>query len=113
MQISTTLTDKVLIVNLVGEIDHHSAAKIKEKVERDYMTTNAKDIILDFSSVTFMDSSGIGMIMGRYKNLIPKGQLKIFGANEHINNIFSISGIEKIITICKDKDEALGGRYVR
>jgi stage II sporulation protein AA (anti-sigma F factor antagonist) len=54
-----------------------------------------------------MDSSGIGMIMGRYKNLVPGGYLKIFGVNQNIKKIFDLSGLNKIIKFYETKEQAL------
>ena len=111
MQIQTITEGKSLIAQISGEIDHHSAEEIRKKIDRDYHMTKAIDIILDFKNVNFMDSSGVGMIMGRYKNLEPYGKVKICGLNEGIKRIFDISGLGRIITEYETLNDALGGKY--
>lgn len=89
---------KDLIVKIDGDIDHHVSSQIKEKVEREFEFSNAENIIFDFSNVNFMDSSGIGMIIGRYKMLQKTGG-KIYIANvkPQLESIIEISGLRKII----------------
>lgn len=113
MQVTVSLIGTALIVKLNGEIDHHSSKTIKETIDNEYSAQNAKNIIIDFTNVSFMDSSGIGMIMGRYKKLVPRGEIKIFGVNDNIKRIFDISGLHKIITIHESLQAATGGAYVR
>ena len=96
MQIN--LGGKDLIVKIDGDIDHHVSSQIKEKVDREYEFSNAENIIFDFDNVKFMDSSGIGMIIGRYKMLQKTGG-KIYIANvkPQLESIIEISGLRKII----------------
>lgn len=99
MEIDTQMIGKTLYVNITGEIDHHNAGRIKQIIETEYSQNSGVDIVFDFSQVSFMDSSGIGMIMGRYKNLVPKGKIKVVGVQAGIRRIFDISGLHNIITI--------------
>ena len=101
----------MLIVELSGEIDHHVVGQIKDKIDREYTTTNAKDIIFDFHGITFMDSSGIGLIMGRFKNLLPGGKLSVTRVNDNIKRVFDISGIAKFINIIDNMDQFIGGNH--
>lgn len=96
MQINSVGKD--LIVKIDGDIDHHVSSQIKEKVEREFEFSNAENIIFDFSNVNFMDSSGIGMIIGRYKMLQKTGG-KVYIANvkPQLESIIEISGLRKII----------------
>ena len=92
-----------LIVKINGDIDHHTSSRIKEKIEREFMFSNCSNIVFDFSNVNFMDSSGIGMIIGRYKSLQKNGG-KIFITNvkPQLETIIEISGLRKIINFCDD-----------
>ncbi|MCL2574196.1 MAG: anti-sigma F factor antagonist [Defluviitaleaceae bacterium] len=100
-----------LVVRIVGEIDHHSADDIRFTAEREFFKSGAKNMIFDFAHVGFMDSSGIGMIIGRYKELKKAGG-RVFAINigPEINRIFEISGLKKIIPCFSSIDEisALG-----
>lgn len=99
---------RALLVPLCGELDHHSAAKIKEEADRMLRSTNAVNIIFDFTGLTFMDSSGIGMLMGRYKKVRTLGgKVVAFGVNAQILRIMEMSGIDKIIKLTPDFDRAL------
>ena len=70
MNILYASKNRTLIVKIMGEIDHCSSKEIKTKTDKEYKRLNNKNILFDLSNVTFMDSSGIGVIMGRYKNVI-------------------------------------------
>ena len=65
-----------------------------------------RHLIFDFSKISFMDSSGIGLIMGRYKKLQENGSISIAGANDSIQRIILISGLHKLVHICKDVSQA-------
>ena len=113
MDIHTRMLDHTLIIELTGEIDHHVVGQVKDKIDRAYTTTNARDMVFDFSGITFMDSSGIGLIMGRYKHLPPGGKLSVAGVNDHIKRVFDISGVGKLINITDSIEKVIGGSYVR
>jgi len=92
----------------MGEIDHHSAESLRDQVDRAFEQSNCRHIIFNFSRVTFMDSSGIGMIIGRYKNAEKRGgKLAIAGMNDDMNRLFMISGLSKIVTRKTTMQEAL------
>ena len=98
--------NEYLIVAVYGDMDHHSADEIKTRVDREYRTQNYKNIVFDLENVEFMDSAGIGVIVGRYKNVAPAGG-KVFAVNisEGIDRILELSGMKKIIT-CEETLEA-------
>lgn len=99
---------RMLLVRLTGELDHHSAAKIKEEADGKLCTTNAVNIVFDFSELNFMDSSGIGMLMGRYKKVRTLGGKVIaFGVNAQILRIMEMSGIDKIIKLAPNFEKAV------
>lgn len=106
MQINAS--GKNLIVKIDGDIDHHVSMQIKEKIEREFKLLNCTNIIFDFSNVKFMDSSGIGMIIGRYKMLEKLGgKIYITNVNEKLNSIIEISGLKKIIGFYDSVEKAL------
>ena len=80
------------------ELDHHNAAMIKDKIDELIIEGQVKDVTFDFGKTTFMDSSGIGIIMGRYK-LVKSINGKVFVCNVsgNIERILMISGLYKII----------------
>lgn len=97
-----------LIVTLLGELDHHSAEEVRTKVDDRIEKNNSSKVIMDFSNVTFMDSSGIGVVIGRYKKVsMKKGVLCIVNAKESVKRVFELSGLFKIINLYSNIDEAL------
>ncbi|MCL2619359.1 MAG: anti-sigma F factor antagonist [Defluviitaleaceae bacterium] len=95
-----------LIAKIRGEIDHHTADKIRKSLEDEFSESTAKNIVFDFAHVGFMDSSGIGMVIGRYKELQKTGG-RVFAINigPEISRIFDISGLRKIIPCFAGIDE--------
>lgn len=95
-------TGEVLTVYLKGEIDHHSAKGMREEIDKAIEYSMPSLVILDFSEVTFMDSSGIGLVMGRYKNLQKTGAgLNISNLPENIYKIMKFAGIERLASLEK------------
>lgn len=89
---------RCLIIRLNEELDHHNAIKIKEKADRLIERNNVKNIIFDFTGADFMDSAGIGVIMGRYKKVIfIGGKIAVTSVSSVVDRIFRLSGLYKII----------------
>ena len=92
--------DKQLVVEITEEIDHHVAEKIRRKVDNEITRYMPRKTIFDFSRVSFMDSAGIGMLIGRYKMMkLIGGSLEIVNISETVKRILEMSGINKIIPI--------------
>lgn len=95
---SYEINQRCLIIRVNEELDHHNAVKIKEKADRMIERNNIKHIIFDFSGSEFMDSAGIGVIMGRYKKVIfIGGKIAVVSVNSTIDRILKMSGLYKII----------------
>ncbi|MBS5616824.1 MAG: anti-sigma factor antagonist [Clostridiales bacterium] len=89
-----------LTVHLCGEIDHCAAEGLRNEIEMQIVRQNAKRLILDFSQVTFMDSSGVGMIIGRYKTMHARGgSVAACGLQPPIDRLFHLAGLHRIIAI--------------
>ncbi len=100
MQIQYDTHACALVVSLGGEIDHHSAAPLRAEVDAAIYEHMPHTLILDFSDVTFMDSSGIGLIMGRYKILQPLGgEILLLNPAPHINRVLRLAGMERLAAI--------------
>lgn len=91
-----------LMIPMPQEVDHYQAARLRENVDRLLENRQVRHVVFDFSGTTFMDSSGIGMIMGRYRKIIARGgDVRAIHVNERINRILRLSGIYKLIDIKK------------
>lgn len=100
MYLSVEKHKNSLLVQLKGELDHHTTENVREKIDQQYFDQRIKNIILDLRGLTFMDSSGIGLIMGRYRNCIDKkGNVAIVSDNSYVDKILRMSGLLKIINV--------------
>lgn len=108
MQIFFETEQRNLIVTIQGEVDHHTSVEIREKVDREFQKRRARNIIFDFTDIRFMDSSGIGVLMGRYRNvMILGGDVALYGVGDQVDRVLSISGIYKIMKNYDTMDEAI------
>ena len=81
-----------LKLKLMGELDHHSAEKMRKKLDKEIISSGAETVIFDLTDLTFMDSSGIGVLLGRYKLFATK-KLYISGARDNVDKVLKISGV--------------------
>ena len=89
-----------LVARIKGEIDHHSAKGIREKIDGELSGGRVRILELDFSSVSFMDSSGIGLILGRASKAEGVGAcVEVTGLSGALRRIVRMSGVEKIPSI--------------
>ncbi len=98
------INDETLVVCLNGEIDHHSAKDIRSEIDKKIYETMPKSLVLDFDKVSFMDSSGIGLVIGRYK-LINEfdGEIVVANLQPSIAKVMKLSGIDKFAKIVSTK----------
>ncbi|MBR2387433.1 MAG: anti-sigma factor antagonist [Clostridia bacterium] len=94
--------DGTLRVSLIGEIDHHSAVSVRTAIDEKIYSLRPRKMIMDLSKIDFMDSSGLGLIMGRYA-LIGKlgGDFCISEPSDRVMRVFELSGLGRIIKIEK------------
>jgi len=93
---------------LYGEIDHCSAHKMRETIEEAIADPSVKELRLDFSHVTFMDSSGVGMLIGRYRTMANReGRIVAFGLNAQMERLFRFAGLHRIIKLEEADKEAV------
>ncbi|OAA94575.1 anti-sigma F factor antagonist [Clostridium coskatii] len=108
MNLEFNVKDNKLIVSMRGELDHHSAEEVRNKIDDRLDREGLNKLIMDFSGVSFMDSSGIGVVIGRYKKLnSADGSVCIVGAINSVKRVFELSGMFKIIGLYDSVAEAL------
>ena len=91
----------VLTVHLPAELDHPASDEIRRESDRIIGHDYIKNMIFDFSETVFMDSSGIGLLMGRYRALGMRGKcVQVINVNSHIAKLLRLSGVGKYIEIC-------------
>ena len=101
------VTEDKLIVSLNADLDHHLANEIREVIDEVIDDRGIRDIIFDFTKISFMDSAGIGLIMGRYKKIRDNGEIAVTGINPSIDRILQISGLHKLVRVYGDVNHAL------
>lgn len=87
----------ILKIYISGEIDHHSALKLKNIIDAQILKLSPKTAVMNFENVTFMDSSGIGLVLARYKFCQLSGtSLYVEGVNRQTQKILALAGIKTI-----------------
>lgn len=98
-------SDRALVARMSGEIDHHTARWVREKIDGEFLSRSSPTLELDFSSVSFMDSSAIALIIGRHELILKYGgMLRLSGLSKLHRRLVLLSGIERLSNI-SIKDE--------
>ena len=93
-----------LIVHVLGEIDHHSAVEVRTGIDERILTERAERVLLELSAVDFMDSSGLGLIMGRFA-LVKQygGTLSVLDPSPAVVKMMRLAGMERMVTVLRTK----------
>lgn len=102
--------DNTVWASINGEVDMDVAPAWREALDRQLAQSMARNLVLDFSGVRFIDSSGLGVVLGRYKRVASRGgQVKIVGAGSQVYRILTLSGFAGLMEIEPPGDEVSGG----
>ena len=97
MPVKITVSGEVVTAFLDGEIDHHTASVIRNEIDAAVEKNIPTLLVLDFRDVTFMHSSGIGLVMGRYKLLKPTGAaLHVTNTSPQIGKVMKLAGLDRL-----------------
>ncbi len=100
MSVEIEVKGETVTARLMGELDHHTAAAIREQIDNSAELNMPSLLVLDFEKISFMDSSGIGLVLGRYRNLTKRGaKVKVTGVSPQIYKVMRLSGIERLMTL--------------
>ena len=100
MEVIFRISGKVLISCIRGDVDHHSALPLRQAIDKSMKAFDCSDLVMDFSGVDFMDSSGIGLVMGRYKAAKAYGgKITVSGASSQIKKVMKLAGLERLASI--------------
>lgn len=106
--IDLEVKQKVLCIRLSGELDHHSAESLRENVNQAIENYQIQHLVLNLEQLTFMDSSGLGVILGRYKQIKQKnGEMVVCAISPAVKRLFEMSGLFKIIRLDESEKFAL------
>lgn len=107
--IKYSLDQKNLVIEFMStELDHHITNEVRDEIDNILISKSVKNIIFDFKNINFMDSSGIGVIIGRYKKISNDGgKVSVVNVNARVKKIFDLSGMNKIISIYDTYEEVV------
>lgn len=116
MQIQCSVSGSCLLIFLSGEMDHHSCDSARRSIDEEYHRHGATHIIFDCENINFMDSSGLGLIMGRYRLASSlNGRVMVSHVSSQLDRIFTLSGLYKLVKKVPDAATAIkmleGGKH--
>ncbi len=99
--------DSTYVIALAGEVDLYTAPEFKQQL-LDVVAKDAKEVVVDFTKTTFIDSTTLGVLVGGVKRLrIQDGRLSLVCSDRNITKIFEITGLDRVFSIYPTRDEAL------
>lgn len=110
VEIIFDVIENTLVAELFGELDHHAAEKARDKIDEAVDNYGVQNLIFDFTNVSFMDSSGIGMVLGRYRKMNEtEKKIAIVSCSKAIRNILNMAGVFSLMDYYNTKEEAIAG----
>jgi stage II sporulation protein AA (anti-sigma F factor antagonist) len=100
MPLQIYISEETMTACLSGELDHHGAKPVREEIDETAQRVRPGELVLDFRGVTFMDSSGIGLVMGRYQLMEELGgALRVTNLPAHIRKVMRLAGLDRLAVI--------------
>lgn len=100
MNVKHFIEERVLVFEIVEELDHHTCEIIRRRADYEIQRFMPRKVIFDFNRVVFMDSAGVGLVIGRYKTVTALGgTLEMINVSSKLKRVFEMSGILSIIPI--------------
>ena len=94
---------------LLVRLDHHTAEGVRQRIDQEWQQEHYPHVVLNLAELSFMDSSGLGVILGRYKRINERGgTLAVCAVNDSVRKLFELSGMFKIVSTYEREEEALG-----
>ena len=109
MDVKFGMRGRCLVAKPVGEMDHHTCERIRVRIDREYDEQGALHMIMDLKGIDFMDSSGIGLIMGRYRKAsMMGGRVVLIHVSSKLDRVFALAGLYNILEKAPDITAAIG-----
>ena len=113
LDIGTSVVDGRTVVQVVGEIDVYTAPQLRERLDQE-IEAGRHDLVVDLSGVSFMDSTGLGVLVGRLKQIrLNDGSMRLVCAHDRVLKVFVITGLDKVFAIYPTVGEAVAIRLTR
>jgi stage II sporulation protein AA (anti-sigma F factor antagonist) len=98
----------VLVINLQGELDHHAVEQIRENIESQLAQAHYQGLVMSFRNIDFMDSSGLGLILGRLRTVSQRGgQMALCEVGPSLKKLFEMSGLLKVLPVYEAEETAI------
>lgn len=108
MAIETGSVQGTLVIRLSGDLDHHATEPIRNAIERELQRTNYRNLVLSFRDIDFMDSSGLGLILGRYRTVSQHGgRMVLCEVSTPLSRLFELSGLLKVMPVYETELQAV------
>lgn len=108
LSLDITSVHNILVVRMVGELDHHTAEKVRGEIDQKLASGQYVHLVLNLAELSFMDSSGLGVILGRYKKVSQLGgKMMLCAVHPSIYRLLELSGMFKILSLYKDEQAAI------
>ena len=108
MELDNELHGDCLLVRIRGELDHHWSGRLRQSVDRALEERSANNLVLNLEGLSFMDSSGVGVLLGRYRRIAERhGRMAVCGVPPAVEKVLQISGVPRVIPFYKNEAEAL------
>ncbi len=108
LTVDMELMGNVLCIRLGGELDHHTSGNLREQINKEIEANDIRHLVFNLTELSFMDSSGLGVILGRYKQIKQlRGELVVCGLSPIVHRLFEMSGLFKIVQVEPSEQNAL------
>jgi stage II sporulation protein AA (anti-sigma F factor antagonist) len=106
--VETRFEHGVLVISLKGELDHHAVEQIRDNIERQLAENHYRGLVISFRNIEFMDSSGLGLILGRYRTVREHGgQMALCEVGASLRKLFEMSGLLKVLPVYDSEEVAV------
>jgi stage II sporulation protein AA (anti-sigma F factor antagonist) len=108
VKLRTEKTGAVLVAVLEGELDDHGADGVRQAIDRELDRMHKPYLVVDVAGLSFMDSSGLGVMLGRYRKVAERGgEMRVSGASPSIEKLFHLSGMHKLVQFYHRRGDAI------
>ncbi|WP_206830974.1 anti-sigma F factor antagonist [Alicyclobacillus fructus] len=108
MSVETKLERGIVVIQLKGELDHHAVERIRDRIEQQLAENGYRGLVMSFRNIDFMDSSGLGLILGRYRSVTEHGgKMALCEVNPTLRRLFEMSGLLKVIPVYDSEEAAV------
>lgn len=108
MGFSTRYRGNVLVVSLSGELDQHTADELRTAIEKELDKDIARHMLLDLSQLAFMDSSGVGVLLGRFRRIHAQGgKMAAYALHPHLERLYELAALSRVIPAFAAEDTAI------